>query len=107
MAEKLRALLQQPIRNRHRRQDLLDIAIILQAHPDFDRAAVANFLCRKVGERNVPVSRAAFRDPDIAARVSQEYAGLESTTRRAFIPLEQALDMLYAFVDTRIDSWEK
>lgn len=44
IAEKLRALLQQPIRNRQRRQDLLDIAVILREHLAFDRGLVAEFL---------------------------------------------------------------
>lgn len=100
VAEKLRALLQQPIRNRYRCQDLLDIAVILQAHPNLDRDVIADFLRRKAGGRDVPVSRAAFRDPEIAARASPEYAALVSTTRTAFIPLRDAFAMLYAFIDT-------
>jgi len=37
VSEKLRALLQQPIRNRNRRQDLLDIAVIVQANSALNR----------------------------------------------------------------------
>lgn len=66
IAEKLRALLQQPIRNRTRRQDLLDIAVILHAETAVDRSSVAAFLLEKARARDVPVSRAAFRDPEIA-----------------------------------------
>lgn len=100
VAEKLRALLQQPIRNRYRRQDLLDIAVILRERPDLDRALVAAFLQRKAAARNVPVSRAAFRQPEIAVRAAQDYGALQPTTRALFIPLDDALASLYELVDT-------
>jgi len=99
VAEKLRALLQQKIRNRHRRQDLLDIAVTLDANPHLDRKLVAGFLLRKAAGRNIPVSRAAFHDPEIAERAAVDYADLQSTTRTAFVPLQDALDKLYEFVD--------
>jgi predicted nucleotidyltransferase component of viral defense system len=98
VAEKMRALLQQPIRNRLRPQDLLDIAVILRHGPDLDRARVADFLLRKAAGRHVPVSRAAFRHPEIAARASQDYAALRATTRSLFIPVDEALAVLLAFV---------
>lgn len=41
VAEKLRALLQQPVRNRVRRQDVLDIAVLLERHLELDREIVA------------------------------------------------------------------
>lgn len=100
VAEKLRALLQQPIRNRGRRQDLLDIAVILREHPRLDRARVAEFLGRKARARDVPASRAAFRDPEIARRASQDYEALRQTTRYAYIPFDDALQALLDFVGT-------
>lgn len=42
VAEKLRALLQQALRNRTRRQDLLDIAALLRAGVPLDPARVAD-----------------------------------------------------------------
>lgn len=99
VAEKLRALLQQPIRNRTRRQDLLDIAVVLHEKPDLDPVKVAEYLLRKAKARNVPISRAAFRNPEIAARAGQDYALLEVTTRKDFIPFHEALRVLNRFVD--------
>jgi predicted nucleotidyltransferase component of viral defense system len=98
VAEKLRALLQQPIRNRTRRQDLLDIAVIRRTHPELDRERVGRFLIEKARARAVPVSRAAFRDPQVAERARQDYAALQSTTRRVFLPFEEALGELDALV---------
>ncbi len=100
IAEKLRALLQQPIRNRRRRQDLLDIAMLLGEQPNLDHARIAEFLQRKSVEREVPVSRAAFRNPEVAQRAEYDYAALSKTTRNVFIPFEQAIQILLTFIDT-------
>jgi predicted nucleotidyltransferase component of viral defense system len=66
VAEKLRALLQQPIRKRTRRQDLLDITVVLTKGPALDHAKVSRFLLAKSFLRDVPVTRAAFHHPDIS-----------------------------------------
>jgi predicted nucleotidyltransferase component of viral defense system len=99
VAEKLRALLQQPIRNRTRRQDLLDIAVILKEGHAPDRAKVAAYLLTKAAAREVSVSRGAFRNPEIASRARQGYEDLAMTTRVRFIPFEEAWTALIAFVD--------
>lgn len=99
VAEKLRSLLQQPIRNRQRRQDLLDIAVLLRQHDSLDRARVAQYLLRKAEARNVPVSRAAFRHPEVARRAQVDYDALKSTTRVTFIPFDEALVALHALVE--------
>ncbi len=98
VAEKLRALLQQPLRNRTREQDLLDIAVILRAHPGFDGVRVAAYLLRKAAARNVPVSRRAFHDPRVISLAQQDYAALAQTTRTSFIPFGEALASLHTFV---------
>jgi predicted nucleotidyltransferase component of viral defense system len=99
IAEKLRALLQQPIRNRQRRQDLLDIAVILRQEIDFDRRLVADYLVAKAAARDVTVSTLAFRDPEVARRAGEDYAELEETTRVLFVPLEDALALLFGLVE--------
>ena len=99
VAEKLRALLQQPLRNRTREQDLLDIAIVVRAQPALDREKVGRFLIEKAAARQVPVSRAAFHDPEVARRASQDYQRLRQTAH-TFIPLEEALAVLYTFIGT-------
>lgn len=97
VAEKLRALLQQPVRNRTRPQDLLDIALVLRDGPPPNLTRVAAFLLAKASARNLPVSRAAFRDPGVIERTRLGYDELEETTRRAFVPFDEALDMLLEF----------
>jgi len=100
VAEKLRALLQQPIRDRARKQDLLDIAVILEANQPLDAAQIASFLQQKAAARNVPVSRAAFHNPEIAVRAQRDYDTLAVTTRIRFIPFAPALTRVLQFIDT-------
>jgi predicted nucleotidyltransferase component of viral defense system len=100
VAEKLRALLQQRLRNRQRPQDLLDIAVVLKGTSELDPDRVARFLLTKARARGVTVSRTAFHHPEVARRAYSDYDALLLTTRAAFIPAEEALSILYAFVDT-------
>lgn len=61
---------------------------------------MAAFLERKARARGVPVSRAAFRAPEIARRASQDYEALRETTRKTFVPFDQALRLLLDFIGT-------
>jgi predicted nucleotidyltransferase component of viral defense system len=99
VGEKLRALLQQPIRRRNRRQDLLDIAVIANGNPALDRDQIAAFLLTKAAARSVPVSKAAFRNPEVAERARVDYDALATTTRTIFIPFDEALTTVLALVD--------
>lgn len=98
VAEKLRALLQQPIRNRSRRQDMLDIAVILRGTENPDRAKVTEYLLRKAAARDVPVSREAFRGEEIKRRAAEGYGELAATTRKTFVPFEDAYAEVMEFV---------
>jgi predicted nucleotidyltransferase component of viral defense system len=102
LAEKLRALLQQPIRNRNRAQDLLDIVVCLREAPPaaIDHERVGQFLLLKAAARGVPVSVAAFRDPDLITRTQQDYDSLRATARRVFIPFDDAYSALLEFVES-------
>lgn len=100
VSEKLRALLQQPIRKRERPQDLLDISVVFRSGTPLDPVSVARFLLVKAAARNVPVSRVAFHEPEIARLTHEGYDDLRATTRTLFIPFEEALGILLRFVDT-------
>ena len=82
VAEKFRAMLQQPIRNRYRRQDAYDLFCLLQSHGkqlDEMRAAVHAALVRKAEGRGIRVSRDALRDPEVERRSKAE---IRSSRRR-------------------------
>ncbi len=99
VGEKLRSLLQQPIRNRSREQDLLDIAVAVGSNQSIDRQAVASAFLLKGKARDVPVTRQAFRDPEVSRRAQIGYDALRPKTRTLFIPFDEALAIVLAFVD--------
>ena len=99
VAEKLRALLQQPRRNRHRPQDVLDVCVAVQENPDLDLNLTAEFLVEKAKAREVSVSRAAFHQEEIRSRALEGYNELRETTRNAFIEFEEAFSIVLSLVD--------
>lgn len=99
VAEKLRALLQQPLRNRWRPQDALDICVAVQENPNLDLKLVAGFLVEKANARGVPVSRAAFHEKQIRSRAFEGYDGLRETTRNTFVEFEEAFQVVLSLVD--------
>ncbi len=99
VAEKLRALLQQEIRNRGRRQDLLDLAVVISGEDVLNGANVATFLQIKAEARDIYPSKVAFRSDELFARARIGYDQLANTARRTFIPFEEARTILLEFVD--------
>ncbi|MGC9969237.1 MAG: nucleotidyl transferase AbiEii/AbiGii toxin family protein [Bryobacteraceae bacterium] len=99
VAEKLRELLQQPLRNRRRPQDVLDICVAVQENPDLDLNLTAEFLLEKARARDVPVSRAAFHQEEIRSRAFDGYNELRETTRNAFVEFEEAFSIVLSLVD--------
>ena len=99
VAEKLRALLQQEIRNRSRRQDLLDIAVLLRAGVSLDAPRIAAYLLEKAAARDVPVSRTAFHSDQLLERARRDYVLLSDTSRNAFVEFAEAVSLLHEFVE--------
>jgi predicted nucleotidyltransferase component of viral defense system len=99
LAEKLRALLQQVIRNRHRPQDVYDIARMARDHgPSLDYGKVAGYLQRKAAAREIKVSRGAFADEDVKQRAAYEYDKVILVSDADRIPFEDAWQTVMAFV---------
>lgn len=101
VAEKLRAFLQQKkeLRNRRRPQDLLDIAHLSRSSKSLDIDKVSHFLLKKAAARDVPVSKAAFQDNELTERARYGYDSLRDTVRKDFILFDEALGLLYEFVE--------
>lgn len=78
IAEKLRALLQQPIRNRNRRQDVYDIAFLLDGNPvdDAMRRTILVTLIDKCRTRGIEPNRAMIDDPEVANRAQRDWETL-------------------------------
>lgn len=79
VAEKLRALLQQEIRDRYRRQDIYDIAFLLD-HRDFgpeDLAAIHAALLEKCGIRGIHPTVDTFDAPEVRRRAELNWKTLK------------------------------
>jgi len=78
VAEKMRALLQQPIRKRNRRQDVYDIAYIIEGHDltDEDRAAILATLIDKCRTRGIEPDRDSMDDPEVRRRAEADWKTL-------------------------------
>jgi len=79
IAEKLRALLQQPGRNRYRRQDVYDIAFLLDDHPmeEADMARIHVTLLDKCATRGIMPHAQSFADPEVRRRAEADWETLK------------------------------
>ncbi|MPL96454.1 hypothetical protein SDC9_42635 [bioreactor metagenome] len=78
VAEKFRALLQQTIRKRNRRQDVYDIAFLIGENDfsDADRTAILTTLIEKCRSRGIEANRESMDDPEIKQRAQAEWETL-------------------------------
>lgn len=79
VAEKLRSLLQQPIRNRNRRQDIFDLARLLEHHspgPNSQHQILEAFL-KKSRSRGIKPGPDSLSDPEIKERAQADWETLE------------------------------
>jgi predicted nucleotidyltransferase component of viral defense system len=77
VAEKLRSVLQQPIRGRERYQDIYDLFLLLEGMPAItaeDRASILAKLREASHERQVPLHREAMRDEQVIDLSRRQYA---------------------------------
>ena len=89
LAEKLRSLLQQKIRNRNRYQDVYDIARYAR-HATIDRGKIGRFLVEKASAREIDVRKSSFYDV-IRQRAFEEYdVKIREQAPRDFIPFDEA-----------------
>lgn len=99
IAEKLRALLQQPLRNRGRRQDVYDIAYLLERIEDIELPAMVHaFLIEKCRARGFEPTHDMIDDPAVAERASREWATLADELPRGTLPaFEERFAVVRAF----------
>ena len=75
IAEKLRALLQQPIRNRNRRQDVYDIAYLIENNELTieDRHSILGTLIEKCQTRGIKAIRESMDNPEVRRRAEVDW----------------------------------
>lgn len=88
IAEKIRALLQQPGRDRYRRQDVYDIALLIEQTElsENDRAMVHAILVEKCRTRGIVPVASSLADPEVRRRAEADWAtlGIELTSLPSF-----------------------
>jgi predicted nucleotidyltransferase component of viral defense system len=90
IAEKLRSILQQRIRNRNRKQDAYDISRMMREHGDkLDHRLISLYLQHKSEARHIEAKKRLF-DKDLRARAKYGYEELQASTGEAYIPFDDA-----------------
>lgn len=101
VAEKFRSLLQQPIRNRNRRQDVFDIHHLLnerkQLYVDGCMRAVLEDLIVKCADRDVSVSIDSIDQPAVHDMAEEDYDTLEIEVSGDLPDFEEAFAQISAY----------
>ena len=95
IAEKLRALLQQPIRKRNRRQDVYDIAYLVETNElsDEDRRNILETLIEKCRTRGIEATPDSMDDPEVRRRAEVDWSTL-ALELDDLPPFDERFDMM-------------
>lgn len=102
IAEKLRSLLQQPIRRRNRRQDVYDLNLLLSNSAPLTQNEVHQLLdqilktCR---ERGIEATQASLRDPDVQKMAEDGYEELAAEISGSLPDFQTAYTTLQTFYE--------
>jgi predicted nucleotidyltransferase component of viral defense system len=80
MAEKFRSLLQQPSRNRNRRQDVYDLSLLLSEVDDWTQAeklSLRECLVASAGSRDIHAQIDSMRHPEIKSMAAKGYEDMQ------------------------------
>lgn len=98
VAEKIRSLLQQVVRSRHRRQDVFDLHMLLSNERDqMDLAAILKSLKEKSSSRGIEVDMDSLNNPEIRLRAKEEYHTLSDEVAGPLPNFDEAYELLIAF----------
>lgn len=103
VAEKYRAVLQQVVRNRFRRQDVYDLHLLLRSRePGIDettRSKMLHSLKEKSAARSLIVNRESMRDPEIVRRSREDYRLLQNEIEGELPDFDEAYDAVRRFYE--------
>lgn len=102
IAEKLRSVLQQPIRNRSRFQDIYDISLLLECATitDEDKTAILNKLREASEDRKVPMDRMAMRNQAVIDLSRRDYAAVAELIPTKLPDFEVSYDVVRIFFES-------
>lgn len=96
IAEKIRSLIQQVIRNRNRRQDVYDINILLGVS-GVDKSKVLESIKLKSESRNITATIKSLDDPEVRQRAEAEYSTLADEIDDVLPDFDRLYDRLIVF----------
>ena len=102
MAEKYRSLLQQPSRGRNRRQDVYDLALLLQGDNPLngsEQYRLLQFLIASARARGIEPHAHSLRDPQVREMSSKGYDTLEPEIEGNLPPFEDAYQVVQDFYE--------
>jgi len=106
VAEKLRSLLQQPSRDRFRRQDVYDLAVLLQRGVDGkESTAILRSLKAKSAARGLAPGPDSLSDPEIRRRAAMDYPTLADEVHGELPDFDASYDLIERFY--RALPWEE
>lgn len=99
VAEKFRAILQQPIRKRVRRQDVYDLFRVLQRYDLDDTGGIYRALLEKSTARGLTPGRESMRNPEVRDRSRADYDLLAEEIKSELPEFEVAFRAVQAFYE--------
>lgn len=100
VAEKVRSLLQQEVRNRYRRQDIFDLHLIITSLSEFDaddRQKILNSLMRKSHARNLQPNIDSLEQGQTRARAKHDYLTLADEIDEELPDFDEAYAIINSF----------
>lgn len=102
IAEKLRSVLQQPLRNRSRFQDIYDISLLLECATitDEDKRTILNKLHEASEDRKVPMDQMAMRNQAVIDLSKRDYDAVAVLIPSKPPAFEVAYDVVRRFFES-------
>lgn len=101
VAEKIRSLIQQPIRNRNRRQDVYDLRHLLQCRPELYgpgyKKIVVEDIILKCADREVPVDRTSLDQKEVRDMASKYYGTLQDEISGDLPDFEETYELVRTY----------
>jgi len=100
IAEKLRSILQQVVRNRTRRQDIFDLVLLFKKYPDLDedeKQRILKSLIEKSESREITALMDSLDDQDIRKRSQEDYHTLDDEIEGELPDFDKTYDAVNEF----------
>lgn len=103
VGEKYRALLQQAVRNRQRRQDVYDLYLLIESREyssdESVRSKILHSLKEKAAARQLVIDQESMRNPEIIRRSRQNYSLLKSEIEGTLPEFDESYEMVKSFYE--------